>query len=238
MGVTSKTSAKILLVEDNINLSYFLKKFLENKGYIVTNITRGDEAWSRTQKDKFDLYLIDLGLPVVSGSVIVKKIKEIDRNASIIVVTDSISLDSEVECYKLGVNIFHKKPLNYKLLEVQISSLLKDFDFNQFVEVGDLYINIPRKVVKKEGKELHLTFNEFNLLLMLVKEECKVFSRDQILSRIFNNYRDIDNGAVDTLVSRLRKKLGTYQDTNVIETIYKSGFRLSMKYYEDFRGLL
>jgi len=222
---------RILLVEDDANLCFFLQKFLENKGYYIKAFQEGDAALNKAQKDKFDLYLIDIGLPKVNGFTIVNKIREVNNTAPIIIITDKDTIINEIESFNIGANLFHRKPLNYELLLIQIKNLLRDFSFRQVIEIGDLYIDIPRKLVKKEGKDIHLTFNEFNLLLLLVKDQCKVFTRDQILTRVLNGYKDIDNGAVDTLISRLRKKLGTYKGHNVIETIYKSGFRLSLQYF-------
>jgi len=235
MNLKTDSQPRLLLIEDDANLSFFLDKFLKNKGLTVDVIRDGEEALIKAQKRKYDLYLIDIGLPNVNGFIIVNKIREINNIAPIVIITDKDTLKNEVESFNIGANLFHKKPLNYELLIIQIKNLLKDFSYKQILEIGDLYIDIPRKFVKKDNLEIHLTFNEFNLLLMLVKDQCKIFSRDQILTRILNIYKDVDNGAVDTLVSRLRKKLGTYKGQNVIETIYKSGFRLSLIYFEELQ---
>ena len=220
----------VLLVEDDQNLIFFLEKFLINKGFSVTCIKNGEEAVRSIKKEKFDLYLIDIGLPVFNGFTVVRRLREYVPEKPVIIITDKISEYNEVESFAVGASLFHKKPINYRLLESQIRSLLRDSAIDESINIGDLYVNVAKKIVKKELKPISLTFNEFNLLVLLLKDPGRIFSREQIQNRVLKDEVDITGGAVDTLISRLRKKMGDYKGRSSIETIYKSGFRLNSEY--------
>ncbi len=220
----------VLLVEDDQNLIFFLEKFLTNKGFSVTCIKNGEEAVRSIKKEKFDLYLIDIGLPVFNGFTVVRRLREYVPEKPVIIITDKISEYNEVESFAVGASLFHKKPINYRLLESQIRSLLRDSAIDESINIGDLYVNVAKKIVKKELKPISLTFNEFNLLVLLLKDPGRIFSREQIQNRVLKDEVDITGGAVDTLISRLRKKMGDYKGRSSIETIYKSGFRLNSEY--------
>src|SRR5438552_2388112 len=107
---------KILLIEDDLHLTFFLKRFLENKGFHVVDVKDGYEGLLRAKKNRYNLYLIDLSLPKVNGFTIVQKVRALNNNTPIIMITDKTFLNNEIECFELGANLFHKKPINYELL--------------------------------------------------------------------------------------------------------------------------
>lgn len=220
----------VLLVEDDSSLIFFLEKFLINKGFSVTCIKNGEEAVKLIKKEKFDLYLVDIGLPVFNGFTVVRRLREYVPEKPVIIVTDKISEYNEVESFAVGASLFHKKPVNYKLLESQIGSLLRNAEADEVINIGDLVVDVTKKIITKESKHINLTFNEFNLLIIFIKDPGRIFSREQVQNRVLRDEVDVTGGAVDTLVSRLRKKLGDYKGRSSIETIYKSGFRLNSEY--------
>lgn len=91
---------------------------------------------------------------------------------------------------------------------------------------------LQKRIVKKEGKEIDLTKREYNLFLILISSPGEVFSRREILNMIPANRNDPEDASIDTLVSRIRKKMGRFKNRDVIETIYAQGYRLSMSYLE------
>lgn len=224
-------AAKIAVVEDDASLAFFLQKFLENKDFKVSIFRDGENAFNSTEKENFNLFIIDIGLPILNGFSLVRKLKETNQQCPIIIVTEQSNTSNEVQTYEIGANIFHKKPINYELLLTQVKNLLKEHLKSQIIETGDLYIEVEKHLVVKNNELVHLTHNEFKLLLLLAKHQCKIFSRDDILEKVLGDQVSI--GAVDTLVNRLRNKLGDYKGRSVIETIYKSGFRLSLNYFNN-----
>jgi DNA-binding response OmpR family regulator len=221
---------QIALIEDDFNLVFFLQKFLHNNDYKVITFQNTSVLFKRLNKMSFDLFIIDIGLPDINGLSILKKIREFNARVPVIIITEKGNAENEVISFLNGANLYHKKPINYDLLLIQIRNLLKVYEKEQVIELGDLYIDLGNRVVKKDSKLLKLTFSEFQLLTMMVKEQYKIFSREEILTKVLSD-KTTDTGAVDTLISRLRKKLGKYKGDSSIETIYKSGFRLSLNYF-------
>lgn len=224
---------KILIVEDDDNLAYFLRRFLKRNGYDAEKVSNGKEGISKLTLNNYDLLIVDIGLPQMNGFEVLKELRTFNPNLPAIVITDRISRENEVETFEVGANIFHKKPIIYEVLIAQVKSLIKSKQPSNTIRIGDLTIDLTLKRVYKNSKLINLTFNEFRLVLLLISIKGRVFSREEILNQILNLKRDSTSSAVDTLVSRLRKKLGDYNGEPSIETIYKSGYRFNLKYFED-----
>ncbi len=224
---------KILIVEDDDNLSYFLRKVLKRNGYNADKVSNGKEGISKLTLYSYDLLIVDIGLPEMNGFELLKELRTFNPNIPAIVITDRISKNNEVESFEVGANIFHKKPIDFEVFLAQVKSLLKNKIRLDTFQIGDLTIDFNLKNVKKNNKLINLTFNEFKLILLLAGTKGRVFSREEILTQILNTKRDSTSTAVDTLISRLRKKLGDFKDEPSIETIYKLGYRLNLKYFED-----
>src|SRR5690606_15080737 len=104
------------------------------------------------------------------------------------------------------------------------TSLIRQKENSSVLKIGDLYLDPSCRLFLKGKKEIFLTFSEFNLLYLFCKHPGRIFSRQEILHKVLDD--DDTPGAVDTLISRVRNKLKTYGDENIIETVFKSGFRL------------
>ncbi len=220
--------SSILVAEDDKSSNYFVRRFLENKNYDVHSCMDGEEAIRLTRKQDFDLAIIDLFLPKFNGITVLRRIRDKVVDCPVIIMTDTHSEENEIETYKSGANLIHNKPINYKILEAQINNLIKQKSKENFLEIGDIYLNPKHRMCIKNNKEIYLTYNEFNLAYLLFSNKDKIFSREEVLSKVLDD--SVTLGAVDTLVSRLRSKLGNYKDKGVIETVIKSGFRVSLEY--------
>lgn len=99
--------------------------------------------------------------------------------------------------------------------------------------MGDIEIDLTSRVIKRKQKEINLTKSEFNLLLLLIKNREMVISREKIITNILNNNKDIGYAAVDTMISRVRKKLSQYGSESVIDTVVKVGYRLNPIYIKN-----
>lgn len=220
--------SKILIAEDDKSSNFFVKRFLENKNFEVLSCIDGEEAIKLSRKQDFDLAIIDLFLPKFNGITVLRRLRDKAGNCPVIMMTDTHSEANEIETYKSGANLIHTKPINYNVLEAQVNSLIKVKQKENFIEIGDIYLNPRIRLCIKGNKEIYLTYNEFNLAYLLFSQKERIFSREEILSRILDD--SVGLGAVDTLISRLRAKLGTYNNKGVIETVVKSGFRVSLEY--------
>lgn len=215
---------KICLVEDEKNLNDLIKSYLERAGYEVTQYYCGTDALNHVA-DKADLWILDIMLgDEVSGYDIIKKIREREDVPVIFTSARDQDLDKIIGL-ELGSDDYVTKPYSPKELVLRVNNIIKRTYMGQTQKIMyDTYeIDVDKRLVKDESKELSLTTLEFDLLLMLVQNKNKSFSRSHILQTVWGeNYFGSDR-VVDDLVRRLRKKMPKLR----LNTIYGYGYRLS-----------
>ena len=215
---------KICLVEDEKNLNDLIKSYLERAGYEVVQYYNGTDALNHVG-DKTDLWILDIMLgDEVSGYDIIKKIRESKDVPVIFTSARDQDLDKIIGL-ELGSDDYVTKPYSPKELVLRVNNIIKRTYMGQTQKIMyDTYeIDVDKRLVKDESKELSLTTLEFDLLLMLVQNKNKSFSRNHILETVWGeNYFGSDR-VVDDLVRRLRKKMPKLR----LNTIYGYGYRLS-----------
>ncbi len=215
---------KICLVEDEKNLNGLIKSYLERAGYEVIQYYNGTDALNHVT-DKVNLWILDIMLgDEISGYDIIKKIRESNDVPVIFTSARDQDLDKIIGL-ELGSDDYVTKPYSPKELVLRVNNIIKRTYMGQTQKIMyDTYeIDIDKRLVKDESKELSLTTLEFDLLLMLVQNKNKSFSRSHILETVWgDNYFGSDR-VVDDLVRRLRKKMPKLR----LNTIYGYGYRLS-----------
>jgi len=229
--IRDKYFKQILLIEDDLTLAFFIKKKLEFKGHILKVVDNGKIGLEQALTNKYAVLLVDISLPEISGLKIVERVRTIGLKTPIIMITDYNIPTNEKESFSKGANIFHRKPLDFDLLSIQVNSLLGYFGPAGIVEIGDLHLELSKRVLKKNGEIISLTYKEFEVILLLIMMQGGVLSRQDIINRTLKGVHDSQEGSVDTLVSRIRKKLGDYLNNPTVETVHGKGFRLNLAYF-------
>lgn len=215
---------KICLVEDEVNLNNLIKSYLERADYEVIQYYNGTDALNHVT-DKVDLWILDIMLgDEISGYDIIKKIRESNDVPVIFTSARDQDLDKIIGL-ELGSDDYITKPYSPKELILRVNNIIKRTYMGQTQKIMyDTYeIDIDKRLVKDGTKEISLTTLEFDLLLMLVQNRNKSFSRGHILETVWgDNYFGSDR-VVDDLVRRLRKKMPKLR----LNTIYGYGYRLS-----------
>ncbi len=215
---------KICLVEDEVNLNNLIKSYLERADYEVIQYYNGTDALNHVT-DKVDLWILDIMLgDEISGYDIIKKIRESNDVPVIFTSARDQDLDKIIGL-ELGSDDYITKPYSPKELILRVNNIIKRTYMGQTQKIMyDTYeIDIDKRLVKDGTKEISLTTLEFDLLLMLVQNKNKSFSRGHILETVWgDNYFGSDR-VVDDLVRRLRKKMPKLR----LNTIYGYGYRLS-----------
>lgn len=218
---------KVLIVEDEREISKITRAYFEKAGYEVYQAFDGQEALDIFKDEDFDLVTLDLMLPKIHGFEVLKII----RSSSLVPVIIITALDDEeniLKGYELKVDDYVPKPFNPKVLVAKANNLLNrlnNLSTLTIYEKGALVLNFETHTIKKDGKELTLSKTEFDLLSLLIKHEDRVCSRDMLLDEIWGLSTYVDNRIVDTYVKNLRKELKPY---NYIKTIYKSGYMFTL----------
>ena len=208
----------ILIVEDEEGILQFLKQGLEEENYQISAVNNGSEGYNLSQKDKFDLILLDWMLPNMTGLEVCKKIRETDTKTPIIFLTAKDTVQETVEGLKAGANDYIKKPFSFDELVERIKVQLRDKNEQEIFTLGSIEINIQKHSVTVENRDVSLTQKEFDLLTYLVKNKGTVCSRTQIIQDVWNIHFDYDTGVIDVFMNAIRKKLNLKVEEDYIKT--------------------
>jgi len=215
---------KICLVEDEENLNNLIKSYLERDGYEVVQYFNGTDALDHVT-DKADVWILDIMLgDAVSGYDIIKKIRETSDTPVIFTSARDQDLDKIIGL-ELGSDDYVTKPYSPKELVLRVNNIIKRIYSTQTEKITyeNYVVDLDKRLVNEGSKEISLTTLEFDLLVMLLQNKNKSFSRNQILEKVWGeNYFGSDR-VVDDLVRRLRKKMPKLR----LNTIYGYGYRLS-----------
>lgn len=216
---------KIALVEDEIDLNKLIKAYLEKADYEVVSYTKGIDAINNINDD-INLWILDIMLSDdISGYDIIKKIRENNDKVPVIFTSARDKDLDKIIGLELGSDDYITKPYSPKELVLRVNNIIKRVysESSEKIKYENYIIDLDKRIVTENNKEIILTSLEFDLLAMLIKNKNKQFSRDDILNNIWGyNYFGNDR-VVDDLVRRLRKKMPKLN----INTIYGFGYRLT-----------
>jgi len=216
---------KIALVEDEIDLNNLIKTYLKKNNYEVISYTNGTDAINNINSN-IHLWILDIMLKDdISGYDIIKKIRENNKNVPVIFTSARDKDLDKIIGLELGSDDYITKPYSPKELVLRVNNIIKRVyqkDLQKLV-YENYIIDIDKRIVSEDNKEISLTTLEFDLLYMFLSNKNKQFSRDDILNSIWGyNYFGNDR-VVDDLIRRLRKKMPKLN----INTIYGYGYRLT-----------
>lgn len=228
---------KILIVEDDTNINNLLREALSKEGYSCEQAFSGTEAklLLNMQKHGYALVLLDLMLPGISGEVVLEEIRK-KGNLPVIVLTAKDSLDEKVEVLTSGADDYITKPFNPLELVARVKSHLRRYmqlgstaikESEAIYTVGGLAINDDLKEVTVDGEPVKLTPIEYNILLLLVKHQGKVFSIDQIYENIWNeNAVGVDN-TVAVHIRHIREKIEINpKEPRYLKVVWGVGYKI------------
>lgn len=216
---------KIGFVEDEENLNHLIKNYLEHEGYEVLSFTNGEDAVKHVH-DEIHLWILDIMLGEgMSGYDLLKKIREVDDNIPVVFTSARDQELDKIIGLEMGSDDYITKPYSPKELVLRVNKIIKRVykNISEKITYENYTIDIDKRIVLEEDKELCLTTLEFDLLLLLLNNKNKSFSRDDILNKVWGNDYFGSDRVVDDLVRRLRKKMKKLR----ISTIYGYGYRLS-----------
>ena len=216
---------KICLVEDEKSLNDLIKSYIEKEGYEVVQFFEGTKALDYVGTENVDLWILDIMLgDTVSGYDLIKKIRQTNKNVPVIFTSARDQDLDKILGLELGGDDYVAKPYSPKELMLRINNILKRVYLkSNKLKYEDYEVDIDKRIVIHDDKEIILTTLEFDLLHMFLENKGKSYSRDDILNIIWGeNYFGSDR-VVDDLVRRLRKKMPNLN----INTIYGFGYRLT-----------
>lgn len=226
---------KILVVEDDADINGLLCNILSKKGYDVRGAFSGSEALMCIDQFEYDLVLLDLMLPGVSGEDIINKIRK-DKIMPIIVISAKITQDDKINALKLGADDYITKPFDINEVLARVESQLRRYkkfsnsesNDGSKIKYNNLVLDKESKQVFINDKEISLTVREFKILELLMSNPNKVFTRANIFESVWDNEFLGDDNTVNVHVSNLIFKLSKAdKDAEYIKTVWGIGFKLS-----------
>lgn len=228
---------KILIIEDDNNISKLLKYNLEKAGYACSMAGSGEDALMALDKEKADLIVLDIMLPKMDGFDVCRCIKrEIKfKDIPVVMLTARGEEIDRIVGLELGADDYIVKPFSPRELILRIKAILRRGKMGgperEILSRGILNVDVPRHKVIVNGRDVDLTPMEFKLLVTFLERPGRVQTRDRLLSEIWDIHAEVNTRTVDTHIKRLREKLGpagTY-----IETVVGLGYRLKQEDDED-----
>lgn len=210
---------KILIIEDERELNQVLSEMLSTNFEVIKTFD-GETGLNKFYSEKPDLVLLDINLPKIIGWDICKKIRE-TSNLPIIMMTARDSEIDEFNGLNIGADDYITKPFNLKILNLKINKLLK-LDNNSIYKFENLQFDIRKGEIILNNESVLLTRREIQFLEYMITNKGIIFSREQLITNIWGFDFEGEDRAVDTLVKRVRKKLGNY--SFLLKTIRGMGY--------------
>ncbi|MGG3432721.1 response regulator transcription factor [Heyndrickxia coagulans] len=222
---------KILIIDDEESILNLIRLELELEGFEVFTATSGQETIQILQQEKNpDAIILDIMLPDIDGFTLLQKIRSQIPNVPILMLTAKNQINDKIIGLQLGADDYMTKPFNHIELVLRLKNILKRVKKNTDVQKQPLQIKAGNiTIIEKErkvlvnNKELQLTYREFDLLCLLIKNKKRVFTRDELLQTIWGFEFTGNTRAVDIMIQRLRKKIG--DDSKWIKTVYGVGYK-------------
>jgi DNA-binding response OmpR family regulator len=213
---------KILIVEDERPINDLIKFNLELSGYRCDQVFDGEKALCKAFSNHYDLVILDVMLPTLSGFDVIKELQGIP----VIFVTAKTGIQDRLNGLQLGADDYISKPFEILELVARVKAVLRRTKGKQnCIEFDDIRVEFDTRRVYKNGSEIPLKPKEFDLLEALISNRNLALSREKLINLVWNFDYEGDTRTVDVHIQRLRQKLGL---SDRLHTVYKTGYRLEL----------
>ena len=214
--------ARILIVEDEILINQLIHDGLTSAGHVCESAFDGAQALELLGNKKYDLIILDVMLPKITGFEVIRHIKD----TPVIFVTAKNRLDDRLIGLDLGADDYITKPFEMPELLARVRAVLRRTKKSEKFVMDELTVDFESKKVYKNGKEIKLTAKEFGVLDMFITNKNCLLTREQILDAVWEyNFDGESNHVIDVYVQQLRKKL---ELKDKIKTVFGVGYRLEI----------
>ena len=224
---------KILLIEDEKDLARSIVEFIGKETYLIDTAYRYSDADEKISLNDYDCALVDLMLPDGSGLDLVKKLKRIQPNCGIIIITAKNTIDDKLTGLDLGADDYLTKPFHLAELNARIKSVLRRrlFDGSSEIIINEIVVDTEKREVKVNKITVELTRREFDILLFFISNKERVLTKEAIVEHVWgddvNAYDNFD--FVYTHIKNLRKKLIEHGAKDYIHSVYGIGYRFILQ---------
>ena len=216
------------MVEDEAAIADFLERGLEAEGYSVTVAPEGNQGLAEARSGNFDLLILDLMLPGMSGIEILRSFRQDNGTTPVILLTARTAVEDRVEGLDAGATDYVPKPFSFEELSARVRAHLRRPEQKETtnLSVGSIELDLLKRTVTRDGREVNLSAREFDLLAYMMRHPGQALSREQLLSGVWGYDYDPGTNVVGVYIQYLRKKLAQDGLPDPIETLRSVGYRL------------
>ncbi len=220
--------AKILIIEDDVQLSKLVRDWLKMERHEAEVVNDGQEGLNRLKVYEYDLIVLDLELPMLSGMEILREFRATGKKTPVLILTGRTTIDDKELGLDSGADDYLTKPFHAKELTARIRALMRRVggQVGLILKSGDIELDRAAFTVKRAGVEVKLVPKEFALLEFLMRNPGTVFPPEALLNRVWSNESDATVEALTTCIKRLRKKLDTEGQESLIRNVHGVGYGL------------
>ncbi len=220
---------RILLIEDEQKVAEFVARGLRAERFAVDTANDGQGGWEQASTYSYDLIILDLMLPNLSGTEVLKRIRHQKLQVPVLVLTARDGTAEKVENFEAGADDYLTKPFAFAELLVRVKALLRrsTTERSSVLRVGDLEVDRFTQQVRRAGKRVELTAKEYSLLEYLVANAGRVLSRTMIIEHVWDESFEGLTNIVDVYVRHLRSKVDVAHPVKLIRTVRGAGYSIS-----------
>jgi DNA-binding response OmpR family regulator len=217
---------RILVIEDEPRMLALLYRGLSENGHDVAAASNGAEGLKLTLDWEFDVILLDVGLPDLSGYDVAQVLRERQYSASILMVTAYSKEDEIVRGLNLGADDYLTKPFSFPELLARIRAVTRPVPSPSIFMIADMVVDLVQRRVIRRGHAIDMTRTEFSLLEVLAQNSPHVVFRNSIIKAVWGQRHEVTPGALDVLINSLRTKIDASVTTKLIQTVRGMGYLL------------
>jgi two-component system cell cycle response regulator CtrA len=220
---------KILLIEDDSATAQSVLLMLQTQQFSVDLTCLGREGMSLAKSGAYDLILLDLDLPDMSGYEVLRLLRVAGINTPTLILSGFTGIKDKVKGLQLGADDYMTKPFHMNELLARIHAIAgrAKREFQSVVQVGDLVINLDQRTARVAGSLLHFTPKEYEILALLAMRRGMIATKEMIFAHLYGGIDEPGLKVIDVFLSKLRKKLADASDgKDYIETVWSQGYRL------------
>lgn len=220
---------RILLIEDDANTSKSIEMMLSNEGFNVYPTDLGEEGLDLGKLYDYDMILLDLGLPDMSGMEVLKRLRNSRIKTPIMILSGYSEMESKVKGFGTGADDYVTKPFDKSELVARIHAIIRRSKGHaeSVIRTGQLVVNLDAKTVEAAGRPIHLTSKEYQMLEILSLRKGTTLTKEMFLNHLYGGVDEPELKIIDVFICKLRKKLANATNgDNYIETVWGRGYVL------------
>jgi two-component system, cell cycle response regulator CtrA len=220
---------RVLLIEDDRSIAQSIELMLKSESFNVYSTDLGQEGVDLGKLYDYDIILLDLNLPDISGFEVLRSLRLSRVNTPILILSGVTGIEEKVKCLGFGADDYLTKPFHKSELVARINAIVRRSrgHAQSVVQVGDLTVNVDAKIVHVDKAQVHLTGREYQILELMSLRRDMTISKEALLSQLYGGLDEPEIKIIDVFICKIRKKLaGASNGKDYIETVWGRGYML------------